>query len=377
MSDELKWWEIERAVWERGPAEKSQRAVLAQLAKHADAQGITFVGQRKVIALTKFSESTVKRAIAALEFAGWIRVEERAVLVETPRGFERKGNRYVLNLVKLHLADAPAAQKQKTSGVEGCGPAGRRNEGKSPTPAASDGEGCGPVAEKRHIGWSSDEGSGPAASAAKPRAAACNAVETQSARSHFEGGEVSLEARRGVIRGAPLINNSYLQKRTEEPPYAPPLPSTGCESSEKQRQKQRLPDQGGGSAKVVVFPKRQRQPREPREAVRSMQWDGEEAALWAETERVLVGCGVVPKNAGRKLREAISLALEQQWRNSDLSLESWGTAAIDMWALYVSLGLRLRVRCGLMQFFKSGEWLHSGRWRYDAQELDRRRRGPG
>lgn len=105
--------------------------------------------------------------------------------------------------------------------------------------------------------------------------------------------------------------------------------------------------------------------------------DGEEAALWDETERVLVGCGVVPRNAGRKLREAISLALEQEWRIGDEPLAAVADHAIAMWMKYISLGMRLRVRCGLMQFFKSGEWLHEGRWRYDAQDLWRLRRGPG
>lgn len=207
--------------------------------------------------------------------------------------------------------------------------------------------------------------------AAQPRPAPCNGVD-RVCECPGEGDALSGEPR----TPCPPVDLTKDYDDEVEPPYAPPYLGGIVETREEQPQRQRLPDRSGGSSNVVVFPKRQRSPREPREAVRSMQWDGEEAALWEEMKRVLEGCGVVFEQSGRKLREAVTLALQKEWRDGDESLAAVADRAIEMWTLYVSLGLKLRVRCGLRSFFASGEWLHSGRWRYDKQEIEfHRRRG--
>lgn len=370
MSDAMKWWEIERAVWERGPAEKARRAVLAQLAKHADAEGVTFVQERKICERSGFSASSVKRSIAALEYEGWITVQERAALVQTARGFERKGNLYRLDLVRLGLAI-----ETKKGSDEGVGPAAASDEGGSP-------------ARTGRIGWE------------KP-------VQTSAARSHFDGGEVSNEARRGVKKGTPLINNSETEKQTKDPPYAPQRfhrvenPSADragivpaeeensgqpAEQHGQTKQPQRLADEYRGSGRLLVFGERPRRSREPRDpAAARARMNGEDAALWDEVTEVLRCCGVSPESSGRKQRQAIAEALRLAMREvrrsageaPGLSIAEAGEMARARWKEYRSCGPLMLAPSGVTKFFASGEWLNPQLWRFslEGQDLLRRRGG--
>jgi hypothetical protein len=112
---ELKPWHIEKAVFERGPRQPAWRAVLAQLARHSDSEGVAFPGITRLVAMTGFCTRTVHRAIDGLEVERWIRIDERAARVETSRGFERKGNRYKINLSKLGLGVKPSRNRDERS----------------------------------------------------------------------------------------------------------------------------------------------------------------------------------------------------------------------------------------------------------------------
>jgi hypothetical protein len=377
VSDELKHWQIMDAVDQRGPREPSPRAVLRKLARHCDSEGTTFVGIVRICESTCLAKATVLRALACLERQGWIRIEERAVRVETPRGFERKGNLYRLSLVKLGLA----VEKKQW-----------RDEGYGPAPAlpagdeGRDDEGGLPVARKP-VGWNREADEGVYPGDAKQKTVPTAPVQTSSARSLWRGGEVSLEARRGVIGGAPLMKKKEQEKPEEEhPPYAPPgrgatVERKRGESPEqpgRPAQLQRLANEYPGSGQLLAFPKRQRPTREPRRApydsVRQT-LDGEEAALWDEATRVMQACGVSPESSGRKVRRAVMEALRLECERPGGAITAAGELAVRRWDEYRRMGHLLLSPRGVMGFFASGEWLNPSLWRLTLQGQEIARRG--
>jgi DNA-binding transcriptional ArsR family regulator len=343
---DLKPWHIENAVFERGPKHATRRAVLAQLARHSSSEGVAFPGIARLAERTGLSERTVHRAIAALEYHGWIHIEERATRVETARGFERKGNQYRINLAVLGLGVEPGKNRDERGGA-----AERRDE-----------RAC--AAPKQAI---SDAGG---------RAAAAQPLETISARCHLCACEVPSGHRRGAIRGVPLINKKDEEEKpeSEEPPYAPPYGSASVENCENR------PHLGGSSRKQLAFQKSRRvaELRQDLEVKVRGTLDGEEAAIWDEVSEVLRFCGVTPHESGRRTRRAVADALQLHCRNSGASIAEAGGLARARWQEYRDVGPFLLSRCGTTKFFATGEWLNPSLWRLSlrGQETVRRRANP-
>jgi hypothetical protein len=146
------------------------------------------------------------------------------------------------------------------------------------------------------------------------------------------------------------------------------------EIAEEQPQRQKLPDQGGGSANVVVFPKRLRSPREPREASAAREClDGEDAALWDEATRVMRACGVSPESSGRKVRRAVLEALRLECDRSGSAIANVGVLMVERWRQYGADGEFLFAPVGFTRFVAEGLWLTPKLWSYDRRELTRQR----
>jgi hypothetical protein len=161
------------------------------------------------------------------------------------------------------------------------------------------------------------------------------------------------------------------------PPYAPPRNGGGVQKQpQRQKQRQRLPGQGGGLGKVVAFPQRQRAQREPREAMAAReQLDGEDAALWDETTRVMRACGVSPESSGRKVRRAILQALRLQGERTGEAIGAVGALAVERWREYERMAPMLFEPLGVTRFFSEGEWLRPGMWRLDRDMVQKSKRG--
>ena len=129
---------------------------------------------------------------------------------------------------------------------------------------------------------------------------------------------------------------------------------------------------------MLVFPRQRRQPRRARSASAVRQpLDGEEAAVWEETSRVLLACGVSPLRTGRKVREAVSEALMLEWLRSDVPMAAVADLAIRRWQEYAEAGAKglLFAPLGVKAFFGGGEWLRPGMWHYDREALKKFKRG--
>jgi hypothetical protein len=341
---ELKPWHIEKAVFERGPRQPAWRAVLAQLARHSDSEGVAFPGITRLVEMTGFSARTVHRAIDGLEVERWIRIDERAGRVETSRGFERKGNRYRINLSKLGLGVMP-----------------NRNRDERSSAAEWRGEGGCPALEQT----TGDDERG---------CAVAQPVETASTKCHSRVGEVSFAHRRAAIDGASLINKKDEQEEPEgeKPPYAPPCDGAPVEIPEK------LPGQRGGSGKLALRKHRRVTELRPVDGNERSTLDGEEAAMWDEVSEVLRFCGMAPHNSGRRTRRVIADALRLYCDNSSASIAQAGDLARARWQEYRHVGPFLLSRCGITKFFASGEWLNPSLWRLSlrGQETLRRLANP-
>jgi hypothetical protein len=174
----------------------------------------------------------------------------------------------------------------------------------------------------------------------------------------------------------------------EQPPYAPPdgcghvdmhcmqQTAFGEEQPQTQKQRQRPAHEGGRGGQLLAFPRRQRLPREPREAAaRAASMDGEDAAMWEEATRVMRACGVDPDNAGRKVRASVLGALRLRWEMGDLAIAEVGELMIQRWQEYRKMGWMLFAPLGFTRFIASGEWLNPSLWRLNLQGLEMARRG--
>lgn len=367
---------MSKLVWAYGPRDKKQRMLLLAIAEHANDDGYAYPGERLLAEETLQDVRSVQRHRDRLVALGWLAVQPRSAGVVTRGGqYQLRGTAYQINLAKLR-GELPTRQGQQAA-------AGATSR--------STGQGSFPVAGAVQNVSRDDK--------------------TGDSRRQNEHSETTKQALRDDKITAPLLNHHEPPKNHHRNTNQPlPLPfDVDCEETSKsksadQGQERKATASANATAtpsaneaavastervgeaslssgpgfrvgsNVIPFGRRARRDADPREGL-----DGEEAALFDETMRVLGACGIAPKNATRRQCNAVTEALRMHVAcNQDCSIAQAGTVATETWDAYLkahSQGLLWRV-VGLQKFFAEGYWLENGHpWDWNASAVaDRQRR---
>jgi hypothetical protein len=411
--------QVSKLVWAYGPYARSVRMLLLAIAEHADDEGKAFPGLVLLAQETRQSERNVERLLAQMEREGWVRVERRSTAVQTQKGrWERRGNTYYVNLAKLRgvvpagqgqrsAAGAPRTQPQQMAGQGLCAVAGSV-VGNNGWPGSDHFAVAG--SERQMAGQGLCAVAGSEADVEDAVESAGRDDKTSLPRRQNEPAEPTISTPRADISGTPLMNHHEPPKNHQEepnPPYAPPafVPACGKSQNADQRQEQtatarataaatasalrgRRGDPGngagntgqslGGAARaagnVIPFARAGRERRDPE--VQRAALDGEGAALFDETMRVLGWCGIAVKNTTRRQRDAVSHALRAYADEHGHSLARAGDDACRAWQEYLDAARQglLRRTVEARRFFEQGYWLSNGTpWDWDQGELKQRR----